>query len=174
MGLISRVSSRTYRMNYASGFIEFVKPSTIIYHHFFRPRKAKNLDLDNKKILITGGNKGIGLETVRYIAEFANNSTVTVCARSDFSKQAKQLTNDYVTIDYFKLDLSNLETISESVQKIFHVHSYFDVIICNAGIMHDPKYAFINDIESCFLVNHLGHFSFLNQVLNQIESYPKR
>ena len=69
-------------MNYITGFAEFLKPNTI-YRHWFRPRKAKNLDLDNKKILITGGNKGIGLETVRYIAEFANNSTVTVCASID-------------------------------------------------------------------------------------------
>ena len=159
-------------MNYATGFIEFLKPSTI-YRHCFRPRKAKNLNLDNKKVLITGGNRGIGLETVKYITEFADNTTVTVCARSDFKEQAEILSNEYVKVDHVKLDLSDLESISETVKQLFEKHQYFDVVICNAGIMHDGQSfdsGFINGVESCFLVNHLGHFSFVNQVLNKLNS----
>lgn len=83
-----------------------------------------------KRVLITGGNKGIGLEVTRLFLE--NNYNVTVVARDykDFEF------NDHENIKKIEYDLSNITGISDLVSKIGHV----DVLINNAGIMNSISY----------------------------------
>ena len=63
--------------------LQFFKPSSIYYHLFHSP-KAKNLNVTNKKVLITGGNKGIGQATVLKLAELGCND-ITILNRDEKS-----------------------------------------------------------------------------------------
>ena len=65
---------------FIAGLGELFHPKTI-FRHFIRPPIAKNLRIDGKRVLITGGNKGIGLGAVLEIAKH-NPESITICARS--------------------------------------------------------------------------------------------
>lgn len=83
-----------------------------------------------KKVLITGGNKGIGLETTRLF--LANNYKVIVVARDYTNFEF----NDNDNVEKIKYDLSNVEGIKDLVDKIGHI----DVLVNNAGIMNSIPY----------------------------------
>lgn len=109
-----------------------------------------------KRVLITGGNKGIGLEVTRLFLE--NNYNVTVVARDykDFEF------NDHENIEKIEYDLSNITGIYDLVNKIGHV----DVLINNAGIMNSISY---NDypkekMEKIMNVNLYAPIEFIKQV----------
>jgi len=55
-----------------------------VYRHFIWPLKARNLNV-SKKILITGGNAGIGQETLIQLMNNARKQDeieITICARN--------------------------------------------------------------------------------------------
>ena len=81
-----------------------------------------------KHALITGGNKGIGLETTKLL--IAQGYNVTVLARNNSSIQHM----DYCqAIDF---DLLEIEKIAPLINKLEPI----DVLINNAGIMHTYTY----------------------------------
>lgn len=84
----------------------------------------------SKKVLITGGNKGIGLETTRLF--LGNNYKVIVVARDYKNFEFSENNN----VEKIKYDLSNIGGISELVNQIGHV----DILINNAGIMNSAPY----------------------------------
>lgn len=83
-----------------------------------------------KKVLITGGNKGIGLETTRLFLE--NNYKVIVVARDYTNFEF----NNNDNVEKIKYDLSNVEGIKDLVEKIGHI----DILVNNAGIMNSIPY----------------------------------
>lgn len=84
--------------------------------------------MQQKHILITGGNKGIGLETTKLFLEAG--FLVTVVAR-DFSKMPKMENCKFV-----HFDLRNTERISDLAAEIGAI----DVLVNNAGIMNTCPY----------------------------------
>ncbi|OOM15820.1 SDR family NAD(P)-dependent oxidoreductase [Clostridium saccharobutylicum] len=83
-----------------------------------------------KKVLITGGNKGIGLECTRLFLE--NNYKVIVVAR-DYKNFEFNNNDDVDKIEY---DVSNIKGIADLVNKI----GYVDILVNNAGIMNSIPY----------------------------------
>jgi NADP-dependent 3-hydroxy acid dehydrogenase YdfG len=83
-----------------------------------------------KTVLITGGNKGIGLETTRLMQQLGYK--VTVVAR-DFSETSLHNMQD-VTLKQF--DLKDVDGIPKLISEIGHV----DVLINNAGVMYSVPY----------------------------------
>lgn len=83
-----------------------------------------------KKVLITGGNKGIGLEVTRLFLQ--NNYKVIVVARDykDFEF------NNNENVEKIEYDVSNINGICDLVSKIGHV----DILVNNAGIMNSIPY----------------------------------
>ncbi len=82
------------------------------------------------KAIVTGGNKGIGLEVTKMLLE--KDFEVIVIAR-DFSTFALKDNEAVKTIEY---DMSNLEGIPALVESIGEV----DVLVNNAGIMYTLPY----------------------------------
>lgn len=82
--------------------------------------------MTKKSALITGGNKGIGLEVTRYLLE--NDFCVIVVAR-DFKGFEFSRNSDVTTIVY---NLENTEGIPSLVKSIGSV----DVLVNNAGVMY--------------------------------------
>jgi len=86
--------------------------------------------MENKTVLITGGNKGIGLElTEMFIADGAN---VIVVAR-DFSNFKY---NDHPQVKTQVFDFSNVAGIPELIESLPAI----DVLINNAGVMYATPY----------------------------------
>ncbi|MCC5466797.1 SDR family NAD(P)-dependent oxidoreductase [Pelosinus baikalensis] len=83
-----------------------------------------------KTVLITGGNKGIGLETTRLFVQ--NNYKVITIAR-DYNNFEFNKNDNVEKIEY---DVSNVNGIKDLVSKIGHV----DIFVNNAGIMNSIPY----------------------------------
>ena len=64
---------------------QFWTPSAI-WKHWFSPPKAKNLDVINKKVLITGGNAGLGKEVCKQLASMGC-SDITILARNSTTSE---------------------------------------------------------------------------------------
>lgn len=160
------------------GISETLHPKTI-YRHFIGPPTAKNLEISGKRILITGGNKGVGLGTVIEIAKHSPES-ITICARSKESlKDACKKVNDIslkIIVDYFLLDLADWDSIGKTVTEICEVHKKFDVVIGNAGVCLDGKLekGSGEGVDKNIGINHFGHFKFVIGLLNGLEERPDR
>src|SRR5271168_139348 len=95
---------------------------------------------DAKKVaLITGGNKGIGLETARQLGKLG--ITVLIGARDLAKGEAAvaELKKDGVDARAMKLDVDNpadYVAVAKTIEKDFGV---LDILINNAGIMIDSR-----------------------------------
>lgn len=97
-------------------------------------------DLTGKVILVTGGNTGVGKETVKQL--LAHNAKVYLAARSaqKANEAIEELKNETGKKAIFlQLDLSDLHAVSKSAQEFLSKESQLHVLINNAGIMVPPK-----------------------------------
>jgi NAD(P)-dependent dehydrogenase (short-subunit alcohol dehydrogenase family) len=90
-----------------------------------------------KIALITGANKGIGLETARQLAQ--KGMTVLIGAR-DAAKGAEaveELRKDGLEARALTIDVSNSESIRKAAAEVEREFDRLDVLVNNAGIMID-------------------------------------
>jgi NAD(P)-dependent dehydrogenase (short-subunit alcohol dehydrogenase family) len=94
--------------------------------------------MNNKKVaLVTGANKGIGLETVRQLAQ--QNITVLLGAR-DLSKgktAAAELVKEGLDVRAFEIDVNNSTSIAKAVSQVDRDFGRLDILINNAGVLVD-------------------------------------
>lgn len=92
--------------------------------------------------LVTGANKGIGLEIVRQLA--ARRWTVFLTARRLSSSKRTAMDPSIRSI---LLDVTNQESIAAAVSTVSRIVDHLDVLINNAGIL-DPEDASILDLPA--------------------------
>ena len=109
--------------------------------------------------VVTGGNSGLGYETVKALA--AHGATVTLACRNlnkgKAARAAIVAEIGEVEVDVRELDLASLVSIQN-----FAAHlstSPIDVLINNAGVMAPPRSETLDGFELQFGTNHLGHFA---------------
>lgn len=103
--------------------------------------------LDGKVVIVTGGNSGVGYETVKSLAGttkakvyiFARNKNKTKEAIERMKKEILAKYNKSSSnVHFIKIDLSDLETIKGAVEKFLSKESRLDIVIHNAGVMAPP------------------------------------
>ena len=95
---------------------------------------------EQKKIaLITGANKGIGLETARQLGKLG--VTVLVGARDLAKGEAAvaELKQDGVDAKALKLDVNNAADYAAVAQEIEASYGVLDILVNNAGVMLDAR-----------------------------------
>jgi len=96
--------------------------------------------MNNKKIaLITGANKGIGLETARQLGK--KEMTVLLGAR-DIKKgkaAAAELRKDGIDARAIEIDVSDPESINKAVAQVEGDFGRLDILVNNAGVMTDDR-----------------------------------
>ena len=114
----------------------------------------KDIDLSGKTAIVTGGNTGIGLETVKTLA--AAGARVIVPAR-DLEKAAHNLRNIART-ETASLDLMDPDSIDVFARQFLAPGSALHLLINNAGIMWVPLRRDSRGIESQLATNYLAPF----------------
>lgn len=116
---------------------------------------AAGHDLTGKIALVTGGNAGIGYETVKTLARAG--ARVIVGARD--AGKAEDRLSSLKNVSFIPLDLADPASVDSFAERVLTEFSTLHLLFNNAGLWRPPQ--FLKDkrgYELQFGVNHLGHF----------------
>ena len=117
--------------------------------------------MQDKKVLITGGNSGIGLETAK--ALIAQGAEVIIASRdSQKTQDALNLLGKGAL--HLSVDLSDFDSVRRLAAAYLEQHNRLDVLINNAGVFPGKAQMTQQGFEMQIGVNHLSHF-LLTQLL---------
>ncbi|KAH9859052.1 NAD-P-binding protein [Lenzites betulinus] len=118
-------------------------------------------DLSTKVFLVTGGNVGIGRETVKQL--LLKNAKVYMASRSQEKSERtiEELREETgKTALFLKLDLGDLDAVKKAAEEFEQRESQLDSLILNAGVLHPPpdQQVTAQGYETTFGANVIGHF----------------
>ncbi|OBZ71335.1 hypothetical protein A0H81_08860 [Grifola frondosa] len=119
-------------------------------------------DLTGRVIIVTGGNTGVGKETIKALLE--HNAKVYMASRSKNKADAaiaelKTLTGKEAI--FLELDLSSLASVRKAANEFLSKEKELHVLFNNAGVMWPPMDMLtVDGYDLQFGTNVLGHFFF--------------
>jgi NAD(P)-dependent dehydrogenase (short-subunit alcohol dehydrogenase family) len=116
-------------------------------------------DLSGKVVLVTGGNSGLGRETVLQLSK--HKPHIFLAARSKAKaetaiEEIKAAVPDAGPISFLELDLSSFDSIKAAAQSLRASTTRLDILVNNAGIMATPEGLTKDGYEIQFGTNHMG------------------
>ncbi|KAL5413094.1 hypothetical protein PMIN06_009100 [Paraphaeosphaeria minitans] len=134
--------------------------------------------LAGKVVLVTGGNTGLGKQTIAYLAAHSP-ARIYLAART--ASKAESAIADIqhevpsAVIEYLPLDLTSFSSIAQAASTFKSREQRLDILVNNAGIMMTPFSLTKEGYETQFGTNHVGHALFtklLMPVLLQTAEQP--
>jgi NAD(P)-dependent dehydrogenase (short-subunit alcohol dehydrogenase family) len=126
------------------------------------------VNLQGKRILVTGVSAGLGVETARSLA--AHGAHVVGAARDLTKAKAAtaQVRRDAAknggSFELVELNLTHLKSVRACAYGLVVKGQSFDLVIANAGVMATPFGRTADGFETQFGTNHLGHFVLVNRI----------
>ncbi|KAF8155230.1 hypothetical protein K438DRAFT_1987139 [Mycena galopus ATCC 62051] len=125
----------------------------------FRPERDVP-DLSDKIIIVTGGNTGIGYETVKQL--LLKNAKVYLAARSPEKAAAAIKSLEAETKKsaiFLQLDLADLPSVRKAAETFLSQESKLDILFNNGGVMMcAPDLLTAQNYDLQFGTNVIGHF----------------
>jgi NAD(P)-dependent dehydrogenase (short-subunit alcohol dehydrogenase family) len=103
-----------------------------------------NGESNGKVALITGANKGLGLEMSRQLAQHGLTVLIAARNRQAAEESATTLRNEGLKAEAIALDINSSTQIQAAVQAIGDNFGKLDVLINNAGVMLDGEWSISN------------------------------
>jgi NAD(P)-dependent dehydrogenase (short-subunit alcohol dehydrogenase family) len=129
-------------------------------------------DLKGKVIIVTGGNSGLGYESVKAFAK--NGAEVVLTSRSVENGEKAKTSMGKVkgNITVLQLDLMDFASIKDFAENFKKKYKRLDVLLNNAGIMTTPYFLTKDGLEAQNGTNHFGHFALTGQLFDLITGTP--
>lgn len=131
-------------------------------------------DMTGKLVVVTGGNSGLGYESVKAFAK--KGAEVILASRSkEKGEQARTEILQEVadgTIRVAQLDLGDLDSVRTFAADLKKKYKKLDVLMNNAGIMMTPYFKTKDGFEGQFGTNHLGHFALTGLLTDLMHDTP--
>jgi NAD(P)-dependent dehydrogenase (short-subunit alcohol dehydrogenase family) len=128
-------------------------------------------DQTGRIAVVTGANTGIGLETVRMLAQ--KGARVVLACRSPEKGEAAALRIaadlSIGSATFAPLDLSDLDSVAAFAGSFAAANPRLDLLVNNAGVMVPPLGRTKQGFELQFGTNHLGHFALTARLLPLLE-----
>jgi len=133
--------------------------------------------MENKTVLITGANSGIGKSTAKALAGMG--ARVVMVSRNlqkgESARQEVTSASGNPLVDLMICDLASLASIRKFASEFLAKYDRLDVLINNAGIFTHQRLETSDGFEYQIGVNHLGHFLLTNLLLELLKkSGPSR
>jgi len=127
---------------------------------------------DQRIIMVTGANSGIGKEIVLQLAE-KGMKVIMACRQQETGQAAlneiKELTGNE-SLELMTVDLASLENIHDFVKEFKSKFSKLNVLINNAGVSIPKRTLSGDGFEMHMAVNHFGPFLLTNLLLDTIKA----
>jgi len=120
---------------------------------------VEGVDLGGKRVIVTGGATGIGVETARALAKAGAAVTLAVRNREAGEKAAADI-NASVGAERARvgpLDLSDLASVRAFADAWGPAPLH--ILVNNAGVMACPQSYTVDDLEMQIGTNHFGHYA---------------
>ncbi|EPY38443.1 short chain dehydrogenase [Angomonas deanei] len=147
--------------------------SVFYYFSFYR-----SINKIMKTVLITGANRGIGLETARQMGKLGY--AVIVGSRNAAQGEAavKQLQSEGIThVESVELDVTSDESVKKAYETVHAKHAHLDVLINNAGLRLFNKkeggQVELENVMECMNVNLISVIRVTNQFLELVKAAPE-
>jgi len=131
-------------------------------------------DLTGKVIIVTGGNSGLGYESVKAFAE--SGAEVVLASRStekgETAKTQIKKSNPKGKIRVMELDLMDFSSIKEFTREFRGKYDQLNVLLNNAGIMTTPYFLTKDGLEAQNGTNHFGHYALTGLLMDLIVKSP--
>jgi NAD(P)-dependent dehydrogenase (short-subunit alcohol dehydrogenase family) len=116
------------------------------------------IDLTGRRVIVTGGASGIGVETARALADVGAEVTLAVRNLQAGERTAEDIiaTTGNKQVLVAPLDLADQASVSSFVAAW---DGPLHILINNAGVMASPEMRTPQGWEMQFATNHLGHFA---------------
>ena len=122
------------------------------------------MDDQSRVAVVTGANRGMGLETCRQLAQ--RGLRVVLTSRTPASGEAavKTLADDGLTVAFFALDVTDEQSVAALAAHLTDAYGRLDVLVNNAGVFPDPKTdnsfleVNVDVLRTSFEVNTLGAY----------------
>ena len=108
-----------------------------------------NKSLENKKIILTGGSRGIGLSILDKLYSFKSKILIVGTNKNNLEKTKEKYPNIFIET----FDLKNHDNINQLFQNSLNKLGGLDVLINNAGITKDNLAIRMNKLEWSEVIN---------------------
>ena len=126
--------------------------------------------MDGRRVLITGGNTGLGLETGVALAREGAEIVFTSrdAQKGEAARTEIRDRSGSDAVEVMELDLANLASVREFAPRFAASHDRLDVLVNNAGVMLGSRRETVDGYEMTFQVNHLGPFLLTNLLRDRL------
>ena len=131
----------------------------------------------SKTALITGANKGIGLETARQLGKQGITVIIGVRDAARGNAAAAQLKGEGIDAHFVQLDVTDQKTVTAAAAKIEKDFGRLDILVNNAGVLNyageaTPGTVPMETLRSTFDLNFFGLVSVTQAMLPLIRKSP--
>lgn len=85
--------------------------------------------------LITGGNRGLGLETARCLSRLGVTTIIGTREAANGERATAELRRSGLDAEWVALDVNSAGSVREAAQHVRNRHGHLDILINNAGIL---------------------------------------
>ena len=140
-----------------------------MYSTRYNPEKDMP-DLSGKVIIVTGGNSGLGKESIHQLAKH-NPSKIYLGARSSQRGNAaiEEITSAVASvkgkIHFLEIDMASLASVKRAAERILKENDRLDILMNNAGLAEAPPGLSTDGYEIQFGTNYMGPTLFTKLLL---------
>lgn len=97
------------------------------------------MNFDGKVVIVTGGTRGIGFETVKAFKEYNAKVILFGSKESSINNAIDKLKSDGFEVDGYYPKLNDYNEVENVVEEIFNKYGHIDVLINNAGVSANKR-----------------------------------
>jgi len=131
---------------------------------------TQGIALKGKTYLVTGSTSGLGIETVRVLAQRGARVFATGRSKEKVTSVHGRTPGAVVP---FECELSEPQSVRACISAVKSDGAKLDGIIANAGVMALPSLELAHGYERQFFTNHVGHFLLVTGLLDALADHAR-